>query len=115
MTGPLVACRILPWLLVNDGLPIVRRGMICVDLALAQVAALGNCVAILLGHDSHDWQMYAWSVGFTIVDAVISGSYSSHPTICSANRLAGGWAFFSQFRMVSAVTPNSSARSDWNR
>ena len=71
MKWPLLACLILPWLLVYCGLHIVRREIIFVDLALAQVAAMGNCVAILLGHDSHDWQMYAWSVGFTIVGAAI--------------------------------------------
>src|SRR5438552_2601698 len=71
MKWPLLACLILPWLLVYCGLHIVQREIIFVDLALAQVAAMGNCVAILLGHDSHDWQMYAWSVGFTIVGAAI--------------------------------------------
>jgi zinc/manganese transport system permease protein len=71
MKWALLACLILPWLLVYCGLHIVQREIIFVDLALAQVAAMGNCVAILLGHDAHDWQMYAWSVGFTVVGAAI--------------------------------------------
>jgi zinc/manganese transport system permease protein len=71
MKWPLLACLLLPWLLVYCGLHIVRREIIFVDLALAQVAALGNCVAILLHYDAHDWQMYAWSVGFTVVGAAI--------------------------------------------
>jgi zinc/manganese transport system permease protein len=61
----------LPGLLVYLGLHIVEREIIFVDLALAQVAALGNCLAILLGHDAHNWQTYAWSAGFTIVGAGI--------------------------------------------
>lgn len=71
MRWPLLACLLLPGLLVYLGLHIVEREIIFVDLALAQVAALGNCVAILMGHDAHDWQTYAWSAGFTIVGAGI--------------------------------------------
>jgi zinc/manganese transport system permease protein len=69
MQWPLLACLLLPGLLVYLGLHIVEREIIFVDLALAQVAALGNCVAILLGHDAHDWQTYAWAAGFTVVGA----------------------------------------------
>jgi zinc/manganese transport system permease protein len=69
MRWPLLACMLLPGLLVYLGLHIVEREIIFVDLALAQVAALGNCVAILMGHDAHDWQTYAWAASFTIVGA----------------------------------------------
>ena len=67
----LLACLILPWLLVYLGLHIVQRQIIFVDLALAQVAALGTCFALLLGYDPHDWQSYALSVGFTMVGALL--------------------------------------------
>lgn len=68
---PLLACLALPWLLVYCGLHIVRRGIIFVDLALAQVAALGTSIAILRGHHGEDWETYAWSVSFTIVGAAL--------------------------------------------
>ena len=71
MKWPILACLILPWLLVYLGLHIVRREIIFVDLALAQVAALGTCLSILLGYDVHDWQSYGLSVGFTFVGAII--------------------------------------------
>jgi len=71
MLWPLVACLLLPGILVYLGLHIVRREIIFVDLALAQVAALGICLAILLGHDSHDWQTTAWSAAFTMVGAAV--------------------------------------------
>ena len=71
MLWPLIACLLLPGILVYYGLHIVRREIIFVDLALAQVAALGICVAILLKHEPHDWQTYAWSLGFTFVGAAI--------------------------------------------
>jgi zinc/manganese transport system permease protein len=68
---PLLAVLVLPWLLVYLGLHIVQRQIIFVDLALAQVAALGTCLSILFGHDVHDWQSYAFSFGFTLVGAII--------------------------------------------
>lgn len=68
---PAAACLLLPGLLVYLGLHIVRREVIFVDLALAQVATLGICVAILLGRDPHDWQSYALAFGFTLVGAAI--------------------------------------------
>lgn len=71
MMWPFLACLLLPGLLVYLGLHIVRRGIIFVDLALAQVAALGICMAILLGYDAHDWQTTAWSGVFTFAGAVV--------------------------------------------
>jgi zinc/manganese transport system permease protein len=71
MQWPLLACLILPGLLVYLGLHIVQRGIIFVDLALAQVAALGTCVAVLLHYTVHDWQTYAFASGFTFVGAIL--------------------------------------------
>src|SRR5258705_13802158 len=71
MKWPLVACLLLPPLLVYFGLHIIRREVIFVDLALAQVATLGTCVAILLHYDPHDWQSYGLSIGFTLIGAAI--------------------------------------------
>src|SRR5436305_6181721 len=71
MKWPLIASLILPWLLVYLGLHIVQRGVIFVDLALAQMAAFGTCVSMLVGYDVHDWQSYAFSLGFTFVGAVV--------------------------------------------
>src|SRR5436190_18869651 len=71
MKWPLLACLLLPGLLVYLGLHIVRREIIFVDLALAQVAALGTCLGILLGHEANSPAAYAWSVGFTFIGAII--------------------------------------------
>lgn len=68
---PLLACLLLPGILVYYGLHIVRREVIFVDLALAQVAALGICVALRLGHEAHDWATYGWALGFAMVGAAI--------------------------------------------
>jgi zinc/manganese transport system permease protein len=71
MKWPLIACLLLPGILVYLGLHIVRREVIFVDLALAQVASLGACVSLLLGHEAADTQTYIWSFGFTLVGAAI--------------------------------------------
>jgi zinc/manganese transport system permease protein len=71
MKWPLIACLLLPGMLVYLGLHIVRREVIFVDLALAQVAALGACVSLLLGHEAQDTQTWLWSFGFTLVGAAI--------------------------------------------
>jgi len=71
MKWPLIASLILPWLLVYLGLHIVQRGVIFVDLALAQCAAFGTCISLVCGYDVHDWQSYALSLGFTLVGAAL--------------------------------------------
>jgi zinc/manganese transport system permease protein len=71
MTWPIMACLLLPGMLVYMGLHIVRREIIFVDLALAQVAALGTCVAILMHYEPNSSQAYAMSLGFTFVGAII--------------------------------------------
>src|SRR5215475_9993445 len=71
MQWPILACLLLPGILVYLGLHIVRREIIFVDLALAQVAALGTCVAILLHYEPNSNQAYALSLAFTFVGAVI--------------------------------------------
>lgn len=71
MTWPLVACLLLPPILVYFGLHVVRRGVIFVDLALAQMATLGTSLCIMLGHDADEPHTYWWSVGFTLVGAAI--------------------------------------------
>ena len=47
MFWPIVACVFLPWLLVYLGLHVVQRGIIFIDIAMAQMASLGICVAVL--------------------------------------------------------------------
>ncbi|MFN7964697.1 MAG: metal ABC transporter permease [Acidobacteriota bacterium] len=69
---PLLALVLLPGLLVYLGLHVVERGVIFVDLALAQVAALGVAVAMLLGADpEHDRLPYFMALGFTFLGAAL--------------------------------------------
>lgn len=68
---PFLACLILTGIYVYLGIHIVHRGIIFVDLALAQLAALGATVALLIGYDPSDRTGYLLSLGFTVVGAVV--------------------------------------------
>jgi zinc/manganese transport system permease protein len=80
---PLLALILLPGLLVYFGLHVVERGIIFVDLALAQIAALGICVAIALGsHPGHDALPYVLSVVFTLLGAALfAWTRFNHPRV----------------------------------
>src|SRR4029079_2365539 len=69
MKWPLVASLLFPPLLVYLGLHVVKREVIFVDLALAQVATLGTCVALLMGHHFDDRITFWISLGVTFVGA----------------------------------------------
>ena len=71
MALPLLACLLLALILPTLGRHVLARGVIFVDLALAQIAALGQSVAFLLGADPHDPSMYYWSFGFTLLGAAL--------------------------------------------
>jgi zinc/manganese transport system permease protein len=71
MFWPIMACVLLPWLLVYLGLHVVQRGIIFIDIAMAQMAALGICVAILLRLDLESWTTFFIGLGFTLVGAAI--------------------------------------------
>jgi zinc/manganese transport system permease protein len=68
---PFVAGLILTGIHAYLGVHVVERGVIFVDLSLAQIAALGTTMAYLAGHDLHDPVTYFWSLGFTIAGAAI--------------------------------------------
>lgn len=71
MKWPLAACLILPPLLVYLGLHVVRREVIFVDLALAQVATLGTCVALIMGYHFNDRPTFLISLGVTFLGAAL--------------------------------------------
>src|SRR5947207_8679041 len=68
---PFVASLILTGIHAYLGVHVVERGVIFVDLALAQIAALGATMAILIGMNPHGSGAYWLSLGFTFVGAGI--------------------------------------------
>ncbi len=75
---PFVASLILTGIHAYLGVHVVERGVIFVDLALAQIAALGATIAILLGMNPHGRGAYFLSLGFTFLGAGIHISGSRH-------------------------------------
>ena len=73
MLAPLLACLILSITHVYFGIHVVARKVIFVDLALAQIAALGATYATTLGYDSNDvgdkLPVALFSLAFTFVGA----------------------------------------------
>jgi zinc/manganese transport system permease protein len=68
---PFLASLILTGIHAYLGVHVVERGVIFVDLALAQIAALGATIAILAGLDPHGSQAYWISLVFTFLGAAI--------------------------------------------
>ncbi len=68
---PFLAGLILTGIHAYLGVHVVERGVIFVDLSLAQIAALGTTAAYLAGNDLHSTVTYFWSLGFTILGAAI--------------------------------------------
>ncbi len=71
MWKPLVACLILTGIHTYLGVHVIERKVIFVDLALAQIAALGAVLAYLLGRDLHSGVTYWCSLFATFLGALI--------------------------------------------
>ncbi len=71
LLAPFVASLILTGIHAYLGVHVVERGVIFVDLALAQFAALGAVIAILMGMDPHVGASYWISLAFTFLGAAI--------------------------------------------
>jgi len=71
---PALACTALVAIHSYFGIHVLKRQVIFVDLALAQVAALGATAAFLLGHAPQSLAAHAYSLGFALVAAAVLAS-----------------------------------------
>ena len=71
LLAPFIASLILTGIHAYLGVHVVERGVIFVDLALAQFAALGATMGILIGLDPHAAASYWISLAFTLLGAAI--------------------------------------------
>jgi zinc/manganese transport system permease protein len=69
--APFLACLVLTAIHVYLGLHVLARGVIFVDLALAQVAALGVTIAFLAGHAVQSEAAYWYALSFTLAGAAL--------------------------------------------
>jgi zinc/manganese transport system permease protein len=71
LSAPFVMCLILAGIHCYLGLHVLARGVIFVDLSLAQVAAFGATLALLLGFEHHSGASYFISLGSTFCAAAL--------------------------------------------
>ncbi len=75
---PFIASLILTGIHAYLGVHVVERGVIFVDLSLAQIAALGTTIAVLGGIEPHGQAAYWISLGFTFIGAAVFSTIRSH-------------------------------------
>ena len=78
LLAPFIASLILTGIHAYLGVHVVERGVVFVDLALAQIAALGTTVAVLYGFDPHGPGSYWTSLAFTFIGAAVFATVRAH-------------------------------------
>src|SRR5688572_1086650 len=78
LAAPIAASLIIAGIHAYLGLHVVERGVIFVDLSLAQIASLGAALAVWQGYDAHGPAIYWMSLGFTLIGAVIFAVIKGH-------------------------------------
>jgi len=73
MAFPFLACLLLAGIHVYLGIHVIARKVIFVDLALAQIAALGSVCGVLLGYDVREdpWMVKGYSLLFALLGAAV--------------------------------------------
>jgi zinc/manganese transport system permease protein len=71
LLAPFVASLILTGIHSYLGVHVVERGVIFVDLSLAQIAAFGTTIAVLYGVEPHSVTSYVVSLIFTFIGAAV--------------------------------------------
>ncbi len=71
LAAPFAACLVLVGILGYFGLHVLRRQVIFVDLALAQIAAMGAVVAFFRGHEPGSAASFAYSLAAATLGAAI--------------------------------------------
>jgi zinc/manganese transport system permease protein len=78
LAAPIAASLIIAGIHAYLGLHVVERGVIFVDLSLAQIASLGAAIAVWQGFDPHAPVLYWMSLGFTLIGAFIFAMIKGH-------------------------------------
>ncbi len=76
MFAPFVVCLLLIGINIYFGIHVIKREIIFIDISLAQIAAFGATVAVVVGLAPHDHEAptlagYLFSIGFTTLAAFL--------------------------------------------
>src|SRR5262245_9042612 len=69
--APFLMCLVLTGIHAYLGIHVLAREVVFVDIALAQIAALGATTAFLFGHDLESAASYFFGLGATLLGAVV--------------------------------------------
>ena len=69
--APFLMCLVLTGIHAYLGVHVLAREVVFVDIALAQIAALGATAAFLLGWEAHTWESYAFGLSATFLGALV--------------------------------------------
>jgi zinc/manganese transport system permease protein len=89
LAAPFVMCLILAGIHCYLGLHVLARGVIFVDLSLAQVAAFGATLAIFFGFDHHAGATYFFSLASTFLAAALFALARRHEKVFSQEAIIG--------------------------
>lgn len=89
LAAPFLMCVILAGIHCYLGLHVLARGVIFVDLSLAQVAALGATMAIFFGFEHHSPATYFISLGCTLLAAALFALARRHEKVFSQEAVIG--------------------------
>ena len=71
MWVPFLMCLVLTGIHAYLGFHVIAREVVFVDIALAQIAALGATAAFLVGFDLASWPSYMFALAFTVLGALV--------------------------------------------
>lgn len=80
MIAPFAACMVLVAIHSYLGIHVIAREVIFVDLSLAQIAALGSIIALMVDVTPDSVLDYAFPLGFTVLGAFIFAVTRPHGT-----------------------------------
>ncbi|MGH7346570.1 MAG: metal ABC transporter permease, partial [Candidatus Rokuibacteriota bacterium] len=69
--APLLMCLVLAGIHAYLGVHVLAREVVFVDIALAQIAALGATAAFLFGYELHTWESYGAGLLATVAGALV--------------------------------------------
>ena len=86
MWVPFLMCLVLTGIHAYLGFHVIAREVVFVDIALAQIAALGATVAFLVGYDLETWQSYAFGLAATLAGRARPGAHAEPASATSRRR-----------------------------
>ncbi len=89
MWMPFLMCLVLTGIHAYLGFHVIAREVVFVDIALAQIAALGATAAFLVGYELETWQSYAAGLGFTLLGALVLALTRSRRGLVSHEAVIG--------------------------